>query len=121
MDKNQIDELMKNEIDAKCLDNRQQAFGFTNRGELIPCCWADTGYNRDHPTFQKLVKVSKIADHDSIEDILMTDEWIEFTENLMNGKGMPVCHHVCKKRTTAQHKKEIFIDDDGNPYVKRAT
>ena len=121
MDKNQIDELMKNEIDAKCLDSRQQAFGLTNRGELIPCCWVDTGYNRDHPTFQKLVKVSNIADHDSIEDILMTDEWIEFTENLFNGKGMPVCHHVCKKRKTAQHKKEIFIDDNGNPYVKRAT
>ena len=121
MDKNQIDELMKNEIDAKCLDSRQQAFGLTNRGKLIPCCWVDTGYNRDHPTFQKLVKVSNIADHDSIEDILMTDEWIEFTENLFNGKGMPVCHHVCKKRKTAQHKKEIFIDDNGNPYVKRAT
>ena len=121
MDINKINETIKNEIDAKCLDDRQQAFGLTNRGELVPCCWIDQQINRDHPTFKKLIKVSNIADYDSIEQILMTDEWIEFTENLMNGKGLPTCHRICKKREDAQHKKEIVFDDDGNPYARRAT
>ena len=117
--KDQMDELIKNEIDAKCLDNRQQAFALTTRGELIPCCWADTQWNRDHPTYQELIKVSNIADYDSIEEILMTDEWIEFTENLMNGKGMPVCHITCKKREKPQQKKEISVDENGKQYVRR--
>jgi hypothetical protein len=89
---------MKNEIDPKCFDDRQPGFALTNCGELIPCCWAD-GFpkNDKDPTYQKLLKVSKIADYDSIDEILMTDEWLEFAENLSKGKGMQVCYEVCKK------------------------
>jgi len=109
---------MEDEIDPKCLDSRQNAFGLTNRGELIPCCWADNQVNRKDPIYQRLTMVSHIADYDSIDEILMTDEWLEFTENLLKGKGMQVCHQVCKKRSSPQHKKEVFIDNDGKPRVK---
>ena len=35
-----------NELDPKCFDRRQHNYGFTNRGELIPCCWLDNQNNR---------------------------------------------------------------------------
>jgi hypothetical protein len=107
MKQNKLDEMMKNEIDPKCFNDKRRGFALTNRGELIPCCWADGApWNKNHPTYQKLVKVSKIADYDSINEILMTDEWIEFAENLSKGKGMPVCHQLCQK--SVEHKKQYI-------------
>ena len=109
---------MEDEIDPKCLDSRQNAFGLTNRGELIPCCWADNQVNRKDPIYQKLKIISYIFDYYLIDDIIITNKLLEFTENLLKGKGMQVCHQVCKKRSSPQHKKEVFIDNDGKPRVK---
>jgi len=106
------------ELDPKCFDTRQQAYGFTNRGELIPCCWCDTQYNRRDKDYQKLLMVSKLEDHDSIEEIVTQEEWVEFYENLKQNKGFWVCHHVCKKRETPQHKKETRISPNGETRVK---
>jgi len=99
-------------LDPKCLNEGQPAFGFTNRGEVIPCCWLDTDRNRDNQEYQKLIKVSNIEDYDSVEEIFLNDEWIEFFKNLAKGKGFPQCHSICKKRETPQHKREIFKFED---------
>lgn len=101
----------RQQLDPKCIDNRQPSFGLTNRGELIPCCWMDTQFNRFDEDYQKLLAVSKIEDYDSIDEILLTDEWIEFSKNISKGIGFAWCHHVCKKRETAQHKRENWYDD----------
>ena len=107
------------EIDPKCLNGQQEAFAITNRGELIPCCWLDTGHQRKQEAYMKLVWASNIADYDSIEEILLQDEWIEFYENLKKGRGFSICHLVCKKRETPQHKKMTILNDDGgDKYVK---
>ena len=90
-----------NELDPKCFDKRQPCYGFTNRGELLPCCWLDVQNNNPvDPSYQKLLNVSNIKDHDSIEDILLQPEWIEFNKNLAKGKGFPICYKVCKKKET---------------------
>jgi len=94
------------EIDAKCKDKRQPAFGFTNRGELIPCCWLDTQKNRSDKKYQKLLSVSKISEHKSIENIILQPEWIEFHNDLDNNKGFPMCYIVCKKRKQPGHQKQ---------------
>lgn len=99
---------MTNELDPKCLDKRQAAFGFTNRGEVIPCCWLDTSRNDPDPDYQRLLKVSRIEDYDSVEEIFLNPEWIEFVKNLKEGKGFRFCHTVCKKRDKPQHKAHIF-------------
>ena len=98
------------EIDPKCVTGIQDAFGLTNKGELIPCCWCDTSKVRNNPAYQRLLAVSKIADYDSIEEIVLQDEWIEFQNNLKNNVGFEVCYTICKKRDTPQHKAEIYID-----------
>lgn len=107
------------ELDPKCFDNRQEAFALTNRMEVIPCCWLDTQANRKNPEYQKLLLASRLQDYDSVEEIFMQEEWIEFRNNLIQGKGFPICHLVCKKRNTAQHKKEIWMESSKSKrYVK---
>ena len=107
------------ELDPKCFDRRQEAFGLTNRGELIPCSWLDNQVNRKDPDYAKLLLASNIYDYDTIEEILLTDEWIEFRDNLKNGKGFTICYLVCKKRDTPQHKRETFYNDVGKKsYIK---
>lgn len=114
VDDTKIQKYMDNEIDPKCLDDRQPSFGLTNRGELIPCCWMDNQTNRYDEDYQKLLAVSKIEDYDSIDEILYTDEWIQFSKNISNGIGFISCYQVCKKRETPQHKRESFYKDDGS-------
>ena len=53
-----------------------------------------------------------IDDYDSIEEILLQDEWVEFRNNLRKGKGFAICHHVCKKRDTPQHKRMTILSKD---------
>lgn len=107
------------ELDPKCLDRRQEAFGLTNRGELIPCCWLDNQVNRQDPDYGQLLLASRIDDYDSIEEILLTDEWVEFYQNIAKGKGFTICHLVCKKREAPQHKRETFLNKEGDEaYVK---
>ena len=107
-----IDE--KSELDPKCLNGKQSSFAITNRNELIPCCWLDTQVNRKDEDYMTLVLASNLNDYDSIEEILLQPEWIEFRENLKQNKGFTICHHVCKKRDTPQHKREMILDEEGN-------
>ena len=80
----------------------------TNRGELIPCCWMDQKSSLEHPVMQKMLKVSKISENDTIEDILFSDEWQEFAKNLAErnlDKVVPTCITHCKKRTGRDRQK----------------
>jgi len=104
---NQPDDFMEIELDPGCFDQRQPSYAMTNRGELIPCCWLDTSYNRADPDYQELLLASNIDDYDTIEEILLTDEWIKFYKNLKNNKGFPSCHVHCRKRENPAHKREI--------------
>jgi len=80
----------------------------TNRGELIPCCWCDQPRASKDPIMKQMLKVSKISDHNSIEDILKTKEWQEFAKNLAEknlNKVRPICIYHCKKRTGEDRQK----------------
>jgi hypothetical protein len=89
--------LKKNiELNPQCI-NGTIAFAVTNRGHLIPCCRCDDPPTMNDPEFQKLLAVSKISDYNSIEEILTTEEWINFEKNLKNHKGPPACFYICKK------------------------
>ena len=94
------------ELDPKCCDGpviqNIKQLAINNRGELMPCCWFDTTKGRKDPIYKKLIAVSKINDHNSIEDILYSEVWQEFFEGLMNDKGARQCHKSCPKRGTSK-------------------
>lgn len=97
-------------LDPKCLDNRLQA-AVNNRGELIPCCYCDTKVTWKDSKFQQLLKVSKISDYDSIEEIYLTKEWIEFKKDLENDKGPRACFNTCLKRNDDGVRKETIYEN----------
>ena len=89
------------------IEKRMQA-AMTNRGELIPCCWMDQSSALEHPVMKQMLKVSKISDHNSIEDILTTKEWQEFAKNLAEknlDKVLRVCIIHCQKRSGRDRQK----------------
>ena len=100
------------ELDPKCITGAQEAFAITNRGEVIPCCWLDTSAQKTEIDYGMLTLASNLDDYDSIEEILLQDEWVEFRNNLRKGKGFAICHHVCKKRDTPQHKRMTILSKD---------
>jgi len=110
----------KIKLDPKCFDRRQEAFGYTNRGELLPCCWADTSVNRVDEDYNKLLSVSKIDEHENINEITLKPEWINFYKNLKNNKGFPACFTVCKKRKSPQHKRETWYVKGQKTHTKES-
>lgn len=100
----------KIKLDPKCLrDDMQMAI--TNEGHLIPCCYCDSGHTRDDPLYIKLLKVSKISDYETIDEILNTPEWQEFEENLKQHIGPRACVNTCRVRKNDDIiKKETLFD-----------
>ena len=90
-------------IEPRCMlqgkERRQQA-AVTNRGHLIPCCWVDQPKELEHPIMKEMLKVSKISEVKSIDEILLSEPWQKFAKDLAerNMKEiMPVCIKHCKK------------------------
>lgn len=100
----------------------------TNRGHLVPCCFIDQQEELDDPIMKKMLKVSKISEHNSVEDILYSDEWKEFALNLNKSKRrswarqnmdkiMPVCIIHCSykdRKGENRHSTEEFYDYSNN-------
>lgn len=84
---------MKN-IFPKCLNDNHE-MGHTSRGYILPCCWADrpdlfTGDMKD--LVQKKFKLNNVQ---SISEIIESNEWQNFYNDLKNGLGRKICHIYC--------------------------
>lgn len=93
-------------LQPKCFDNFLMAI--TNDGYLFPCCYCDDQITRNDPNFKKLMAVSKIDDYDSLDEIVSTQEWKNFEENLRNNKGPFACINTCQVR---DNKDDIVRKD----------
>ncbi len=94
-----------------------RSFGSSAKGYLTPCCWIDFSFYKnikelesDDPQLVNLFKEHlKIKNNDSIEDILLSDEWIEFYDNLASVDTAPkTCKRYCYKYSNSELKKEKF-------------
>ena len=70
--------------------------------KLDPLCFKN-------PEFKKLLKVSKISDAECIEDILLSNEWIEFYNNLKVHKGPEACRKTCDASKQSDKKQKLTI------------
>ncbi len=98
------------ELDPKCFKD-DMSFAVTNRGHLIPCCQCDDLMTMNDPEFQKLLAVSKISEHESIDAILRQKEWTQFFEDLKNHKGPDACRRICLKNKGADKTQLLQIID----------
>ena len=103
----------KNKLDPKCFKGFPMAI--SNEGYLLPCCYCEDRLTYEDPNFQKLLKVSKINDYNSIEEILNTKEWKKFEKNLTKHKGPDCCHTVCGivKDESSLHRKDTHYSSEG--------
>ena len=67
------------------------------------------------PNFKKLLAVSKVSEHESIEDIIMQNEWLEFEENLREqnlDKVLRTCIKTCQVREDKEDlvRRETYIE-----------
>jgi|SaaInl3SG_22_DNA_1037383.scaffolds.fasta_scaffold34525_2 hypothetical protein len=81
-------------VDPKCLTG-ENAISYTTRGYIVPCCWCDS------PSIRPLLEMNgmyedelKVENVDKIEHIFLSDQWIDFYNNL---DRFPACLHYCSK------------------------
>jgi hypothetical protein len=86
-------------LKPKC--HKFKGAAYVSSGHLLPCCWCDTIYPEAKEEFIKLgffFEDLKLENNDTIEDILMSDVWIDFHKKLIkNPEEAPL---VCKKNCT---------------------
>lgn len=81
-----------------------EGYAHTSTGHLVPCCHVDYTNNVD-PLYLDLLKEElKLENNESVEDILLTDEWIAFAEAVIKGytenleHAPACCLHKCGVR-----------------------
>jgi len=105
----------------KCLSGKQQT-AVNNRGELLPCCYCDEQWALKTPQLKRLTDVSKVSEVEDIEEILLSEPWMKFEEDLRteNWPEIPkICIHHCTDRGDDPIGKQTFIDDKGNVVGKK--
>lgn len=83
-------------IDPKCLSG-DQGFGHDASGYLLPCCWCanEIGF----PQLKEITKEKfKISNANSIEEIVNSEEWVEFYRVLREEpeKAPSICKNFCR-------------------------
>ncbi len=100
-------------IEPMCVKGNMN-LAITNRGELIPCCKCDTRENMENPEFRKMIDRSRIADYDSIEDIIESDVWKQFYDQLKQNRGPKACWDACRTNKPDSDKQEmVYADESG--------
>ena len=80
----------------KCL-KKDGEFGNTTRGYLLPCCYLDVT-DLFEGEFKDLVKEKfKLSEVASIEEIIESEEWLSFYQNLRDGIAPDRCYEACGK------------------------
>ena len=99
----------------KCLKGEIQT-AYTNRGHLIPCCYCDEEEDLATPQLQRLTNVSKVSEVEDIEQILLSEPWLKFEEDLRteNWPEIPkICLHHCTDRGDDPIRKSTYLDGKG--------
>lgn len=103
-DLDSIPELLK--FKPRCMDPvRPKEFGHSAQGHLIPCCWMDKNnlYTMDDVHEALFADHLKLKNFDSIDELLLTDEWQEFYNALLDiNKAPKICLRKCSRNKTKQ-------------------
>lgn len=88
-------------LKPKCHPNgggTAKGVAYVSSGHLLPCCWCDSLHPKPKEEFVKLgffFEDLKLENNDTIEDILLSDVWIDFHKKLIETPEEATW--VCKK------------------------
>ncbi len=94
----------------KCVKGK--SFALNSQGYLLPCCWTDPlyklkpNYNGDMDGMDELFKKEfNIENVDGVDDIILSDEWIDFFNKLINETSVPkICTMYCGTDTDTREE-----------------
>ena len=94
----EIKKMQKNKdiLRPRCLEGK--ALGHSNTGHILPCCWVDGEVLKRHELGRKLIHPDlSIDNNETIEDILLSDAWLEWDDMLKNSpeKAPYFCYKYC--------------------------
>ena len=108
---------MSREWNPLCLKSENpEGFGTTATGYIVPCCYCDP-YGKDISNHDPLCAALfdeelKLENNDSIEEILLSDQWKAFYDAIMDGpeKAPMVCRRICYRENPVfilKDKKQV--------------
>lgn len=82
----------------KCLEEDVE-FGNTSQGYILPCCWWDQPdiFDSGSPIADLLKDKFRLDRAESIKDIVESEEWTTFYDNLKKGKAPRHCYNICNR------------------------
>ena len=88
-------------LKPKCAKGK--SFALNAEGYLLPCCWTDplrklkSNYDGNMDGMDDLFKEElKIENVDTVEDIILSSEWLDFFNGLTKGTSVPkICMKYC--------------------------
>jgi len=84
-----------------------QYLGHSAKGFILPCCWCDIPNPKSDDEINKLFKEKlHIDNNDSIEEIVLSDEWISFLSTLIDNPSK--ASKVCKKYCSVENKMNVI-------------
>ena len=97
-------------LKPKCVEGK--SFALNSQGYLLPCCWADPlrklkpDYDGNMDMMDDLFKEElNIENVNEIGDIILSDEWIDFFNKLINETSVPkICTMYCGTDTDTREE-----------------
>ena len=89
-----------------------QYLGHSAKGFILPCCWCDIPNPENDIEIYKLFKEKlHIDNNDTIEEIVLSDEWISFFSTLVDNpsKASKVCKLYCSVENKMNVVKKVTI------------
>ena len=98
-------------INPKCEKNeKSKDYAYSAKGFLLPCCWCDTiTPEKDKELFKLFNPKLHLDNVDNIEEILLSDEWINFKQTIT--KDFENAPSVCKRFCGTNQQFKGVIDD----------
>lgn len=106
-------------LNPKCINHRNGnnelvTKAVNNRGQLMPCCYCDSGTlaSKKDKILLELAKHSYINDWDSIEEMVNSEPWVNFYKELLDpdGEHSPICVYLCGTDKATGVRSEEFYD-----------
>jgi hypothetical protein len=104
---------------------KDREFGHSTLGYITPCCWNDPVFaypyhHRDWTDVDKALFTEdlKIANNDSIEDILLSEAWQTFYDTIDSGpeNASKICKRYCNRLASAPTDQVKVMNLRANPF-----
>jgi hypothetical protein len=82
---------------------KDREFGHSTLGYITPCCWNDPVFSNKNLDKSLFTEDLKIANNDSIKDILLSEAWQTFYDTIASGPetASGVCKQYCNRLSSA--------------------